>query len=98
MEALREGTSSAKYAFNLLRLHRVRGLLVIGEIALAMLLLLAGGLLMHSFVKLASVHPGYDPASSRGRTAIIDYVTTLEAALDTSTLPPAACAPFRQGD
>ena len=62
-EALREGTSSAKHAFSLLRLHRVRGLLVIGEIALAMLLLLAGGLLMHSFVKLSSVHPGYDSAN-----------------------------------
>ena len=59
-EALRESTSSPKHGLNVFRLHRTRGLLVIGEIALAMLLLVAGGLLMRSFVKLASVHPGYD--------------------------------------
>jgi putative ABC transport system permease protein len=62
-DALRAGTSSAKHGFNLLRLSRLRSLLVVGEIALAMVLLLAGGLLLHSFVKLSSVHPGYDPAN-----------------------------------
>jgi putative ABC transport system permease protein len=79
--ALREGTSSAKHAFKLFGLHRVRGLLVIGEIALAMLLLVAGGLLMNSFVKLASVHPGYDagnlltfyvPSAERGSPSFND--------------------------
>jgi predicted permease len=39
---------------------RTRGALVVAEIAMAMMLLVGGGLLMHSFVKLARVDPGYD--------------------------------------
>jgi putative ABC transport system permease protein len=39
---------------------RARRALVVAEIAMAMMLLVAGGLLMHSFVKLARVDPGYD--------------------------------------
>ena len=39
----------------------VRGLLIVSEIALAMMLLVGGSLLVHSFTKLASVEAGYDP-------------------------------------
>ncbi len=39
----------------------VRGLLIVSEIALAMMLLVGGSLLIHSFTKLASVESGYDP-------------------------------------
>ena len=41
----------------------VRGLLIVSEIALAMMLLIGGSLLMHSFLKLATVESGYDPAN-----------------------------------
>ncbi|HKE83349.1 MAG TPA: ABC transporter permease [Vicinamibacterales bacterium] len=41
---------------------RVRGVLVVAEIAMAMVLFVAGGLLMHSFYKLATTDRGYDPA------------------------------------
>ena len=36
-------------------------MLTMGEVALATILLVAGGLLIHSFVKLSRVDPGYDP-------------------------------------
>ena len=39
----------------------VRGLLIVSEIALAMMLLVGGSLLIHSFMKLVSVESGFDP-------------------------------------
>jgi putative ABC transport system permease protein len=44
-----------------LRHNRVRGLLVITEIALAMVLLVGAGLLLRTFSALRSVEPGFDP-------------------------------------
>jgi predicted permease len=41
---------------------RLRGVLVIAEVALAMILLIGGGLLLHSLVKLTSIEPGYRAA------------------------------------
>jgi putative ABC transport system permease protein len=41
----------------------VHAVLVIAETALAILLFVGGGLLMHSFVKLAEVHLGFDPVN-----------------------------------
>ncbi|HYZ86706.1 MAG TPA: ABC transporter permease, partial [Bryobacteraceae bacterium] len=40
-----------------------RSALVIAEIAMAMVLLVGGGLLIRSFLKLTSVDPGYDPSN-----------------------------------
>jgi putative ABC transport system permease protein len=40
---------------------RLRGLLIIGEVALAIILLVGAGLLVKSFVKLRSVDMGFDP-------------------------------------
>jgi predicted permease len=40
--------------------HRARSVFAAAEIALAMILLVAAGLLMRSFVKLSSVSPGFD--------------------------------------
>ena len=60
-DALRQGTASVVSGFNLLRGNRVQGLLVIAEIAMAMTLFVGGGLLIHSFVKLSNVNPGYNP-------------------------------------
>jgi predicted permease len=42
---------------------RLRGLLVIAEVALAMILLIGGGLLLHSLAKLTSIEPGYRTAN-----------------------------------
>jgi len=60
---LREGFSSASPGFNLLRHQRTQGVLVVVEIATAMLLLVGGGLLIHSFIKVSTVNPGYDPVN-----------------------------------
>lgn len=43
--------------------QRARSILAIAEVALAMVLLVAGGLLIRSFVLVTSVHPGFDPGS-----------------------------------
>ena len=57
---------------------RLRGLLVIAEVALAMILLIGGGLLLHSLVKLTSVEPGYRAAN----------VLTFQVALPATRYPP----------
>jgi putative ABC transport system permease protein len=62
-DILREGGSSTTSGFNLLRHHRMQGLLVVAEVAMATVLLVGGGLLMHSFIKLSHVDPGYDPVN-----------------------------------
>ena len=55
-EATRGSTSSAGS-------RRVRGLLVVGEIAFAIVLLTGAGLLLRSFERLQDVQPGFRPAN-----------------------------------
>jgi putative ABC transport system permease protein len=43
------------------RSERVRQLLVVGEVAVSLVLLVGGGLMMRSFLRLTSVAPGFDP-------------------------------------
>ena len=62
MEALREATSSAAGKGGRAG-RRTRSVLVVGEIAVAALLFIGSGLLMRSFIRLASVDLGYDAAN-----------------------------------
>ncbi len=60
LDALRGGPDAAS-GFRRLGHHRVRGLLVSVQIAMAVMLAVGGGLLIRSFASLSSVDPGYDP-------------------------------------
>jgi putative ABC transport system permease protein len=40
----------------------LQGVLIVGQLAMAMALLVAAGLQIHSFAKLSSIDPGYDPS------------------------------------
>jgi predicted permease len=57
-EGLKEGGTSLMGAG---RRNRVRSLLVIGEVALSLLLLIGAGLMLKSFYRLREVKPGVDP-------------------------------------
>ena len=59
--ALRDEGATGGRGFRLLGANRGRSLLAIGEIALALVLLVGAGLLAKSFMRLAQVDPGYDP-------------------------------------
>jgi putative ABC transport system permease protein len=55
------GDSSSALRTNLMRWPGMRNLLVVAEVGLAMVLLIGGGLLIHSLMKLSTVNPGYNP-------------------------------------
>jgi putative ABC transport system permease protein len=57
-ETLKEGSSRTTEPGSHHRLHRT---LVIAEVAVAMVLLAGSGLLVRSFVRMASLDPGFDP-------------------------------------
>ena len=57
-ETLKEGSSRTTEPGSHHRLHRA---LVIAEVAIAMVLLAASGLLVRSFARMASLDPGFDP-------------------------------------
>ncbi len=59
------------------RHERLRGLLVVGEVALTLVLLAGAGLMVRTFVRLRSAYPGYD---TRG-------VLTMKVALSSSQYP-----------
>jgi putative ABC transport system permease protein len=59
-EALKEGGRSLTAGASR---GRMRGALVVGEVALALLVLVGAGLLVRSFVRLRSVDPGFQPAN-----------------------------------
>jgi len=57
-ESLREG---GRGIAGLARVKRVRGLLVMTEIALAVMLLVGAGLMLRSFQRLTDINPGFNP-------------------------------------
>lgn len=58
-ETLKEGARGSDIADG-----KVRGALIIGEVAIALLLLVGAGLLMNSFYRRAMVPPGFDPKNA----------------------------------
>jgi putative ABC transport system permease protein len=56
-EALKEGGRGSSGS----RRHHLRNLLVVSEVALALVLLVGAGLMLRSFIRLISVDPGLDP-------------------------------------
>jgi hypothetical protein len=64
----------------------MRQFLVVAETGLAMILLVGGGLLIHSFVKLSAVNAGYDP----------DGVLTFQVSLPPTRYPDARLKAFAE--
>jgi putative ABC transport system permease protein len=60
-EALKDGANSSDAGFHGWRKSRVRSLLVVGEIALALVLLSGAGLMINSLLRLQAVHLGFVP-------------------------------------
>ena len=58
--ALKEGSRTGGGGFSLLRRHRLRNLLVIGEVAMALVLLVGAGLMVRSFAALLSEDTGFE--------------------------------------
>jgi predicted permease len=61
-DVLRQGASTMTSGLGLTEPKRLQGVLVVAEVSMAMLLLVGGGLLMHSFLRLSTVDPGFDAA------------------------------------
>lgn len=66
------------------RANRLRAILVVAEVAVAVVLLVGSALLIQAFVRLTSVDSGF----------AADRVLTLEVALSPSAYPPPQAAPF----
>ena len=85
LPALRHAFDSRLEALKGRRLN-AQALLVVAEIAMATVLLIGGGLLVHSFVKLARVEVGYDPTN----------VLTFQVSLPGSQRPVAELKTFAE--
>ena len=78
-DAARGATSGARHA-------RLRGLLVVGEVALSLVLLVGAGLLVRSFLALRAVDPGFDA----------EHVLTARVSLPASAYRGASIGDFYQ--
>jgi predicted permease len=84
IDDLRTSASTSHTGFHLLRRRRSRTALVLLEVALATVLLIGGGLMIHSFARLSSVNLGFDPG----------HVTTFQVALPVERYPLARLKTF----
>ena len=85
MRMLNEGDAQPAGGFRLLRTHRLRATLSTVQVALAVVLLIGAGLLLRSFVRLATFDRGFDPADVVATRVVSPIMsqspTTLEAIL-----------------
>ena len=84
MDALRATVGTSTTGLGFFRPQRLRHALVFVQVVAAFVLLVGGGLLMHSFLKLSSVDTGYDA----------DRVLTFQVALPPARYPATSFAPF----
>jgi putative ABC transport system permease protein len=93
--------------------HRIRQLLMGGQVALALVLLVASGLMLRSFQELRAVNPNFDPASAltfrvglppadypdRGRMAAahISIIDELSRLPGVARVSAATCLPLLEG-
>ena len=76
-ESLRE---SGRSVAGVPRIRRVRSLLAIGEIALAVMLLIGSGLMLKSFQRLTDVNPGFNPDNLLTMSVALPFVHYQEPA------------------
>ena len=73
VRTLNEGSAQSAGGFRLLRSNRSRGVLVMAQVALALVLLVGTGLLLRSFVELITFDRGYDPANVVSTNALFPF-------------------------
>ncbi len=54
--------------------HRMRSLLIVGQVAVSFLLLIGAGLMLRSFMKLQRVYPGFQPENVLTMNISLDFV------------------------
>jgi putative ABC transport system permease protein len=59
--SLKDGALTSRVGFTIFGRHRTRSILVISQVALALVLLAGSGLMIRSFWRLVTVDPGFDP-------------------------------------
>ncbi len=73
VRTLNEGSAQSAGGFRLLRSNRSRAVLVMAQVALALVLLVGTGLLLRSFVELVTFDRGYDPANVVSAQAVFPF-------------------------
>ena len=73
VRTLNEGSAQSAGGFRLLRSNRALAVLVMAQVALALVLLVGTGLLLHSFVRLVTFDRGYDPANVVSAQAVFPF-------------------------
>ena len=74
---LKEGNAQSAAGFRLFRANRSRAVLVMAQVALALVLLIGTGLLLRSFVGLVTFDRGYDPANLTSAAAVFPFSSRL---------------------
>ena len=77
MRTINEGSTQSASGFRLLRSNRARAVLVMAQVALALVLLIGTGLLLRSFVRLVTFDRGYEPANVVSTRALFPFSSQL---------------------